>query len=211
MSLPPRFKCPTNMAQHLAHVFAGEYDIFTAIDGAPVVLDIGANVGAFAWWANARWPGAQLVCVEPNPRALAILEQNASHVKPAPKVIPCAVTLDAVSKVQLYQGGVNLGEATTLPAAATSRDTSWVDAVHVDELPACDILKADCEGREPAIFRRYVETHEKPYAFLAEYHTAEDREVILECGREYGYARVKVEELNATRGIVCLRLDVRRP
>jgi len=44
-----------------------------------VVVDIGANIGMFALWAEPQIPGGQLVCIEPNPSALECLRKNVDH------------------------------------------------------------------------------------------------------------------------------------
>lgn len=207
--LPPRFKCPPNMVRHLAEVFSGEYAIELAMVGPPVVLDIGANVGAFARWAALQWKGAGFVCVEPNPKLQSMLAFNLDGLEAG--VIAKAVTTTSESTAKLYMGGVNVGEATTLPEAATSTEWVEVPTVHAEKLPACDILKLDCEGNEPGILAAYLGWHgDAPYAIVGEYHTAYDREAILNIAQDYGYARVKVREINAVRGIFGLRKDVPR-
>jgi hypothetical protein len=56
-------------------VFEGEYESHhdaTCLD----ILDIGANVGSFALWAELRWPGSKIRCYEPNPGTFAFLKRN---------------------------------------------------------------------------------------------------------------------------------------
>jgi FkbM family methyltransferase len=40
------------------------------------VIDIGANIGMFALWAEPQIPRGRLICIEPNPRALECLRIN---------------------------------------------------------------------------------------------------------------------------------------
>jgi FkbM family methyltransferase len=40
------------------------------------VVDIGANIGMFALWAEPQIPRGRLICVEPNPNALECLRMN---------------------------------------------------------------------------------------------------------------------------------------
>ena len=47
-------ECPATMRRHVQKVLGGEYDI-PYRHNAPVILDIGANVGSFAAWALKRW------------------------------------------------------------------------------------------------------------------------------------------------------------
>ena len=53
-----------------------EYDIPGLELETPFVLDIGANIGAFACWALERWPGAEVNCYEPVPANFDMLRQN---------------------------------------------------------------------------------------------------------------------------------------
>ena len=46
-------ECPATMRRHVQKVLGGEYDI-PYRHNAPVILDIGANVGSFDAWALAR-------------------------------------------------------------------------------------------------------------------------------------------------------------
>ena len=40
------------------------------------VVDIGANIGMFALWAEPQIPRGRLICIEPNPYALECLRMN---------------------------------------------------------------------------------------------------------------------------------------
>jgi methylase of polypeptide subunit release factors len=40
------------------------------------VIDIGANIGMFALWAEPQIPRGRLICIEPNPYALECLRMN---------------------------------------------------------------------------------------------------------------------------------------
>ena len=52
---------------------------------SPVILDIGANIGAFALWAIGRWPGCRLHCYEPLPANFDMLRQNLAHLEGRPR------------------------------------------------------------------------------------------------------------------------------
>ena len=70
-----KIECPKNMLVHVQKVLDGEYDI-AYWHPAPVILDIGANIGSFAAWAFKRWPAAQVHCYEPLPDNFALLKRN---------------------------------------------------------------------------------------------------------------------------------------
>jgi hypothetical protein len=44
------------------------------------VLDLGANIGLAARWLNVRYPGARIVCVEPEPGNVQVLRENVRHL-----------------------------------------------------------------------------------------------------------------------------------
>ncbi|KAL1510620.1 hypothetical protein AB1Y20_006921 [Prymnesium parvum] len=52
-------------------------------DGAPTIVDLGANIGLFALLALRLNPSARIVAVEPAPPAFRALERNLSHAPSA--------------------------------------------------------------------------------------------------------------------------------
>jgi len=53
-------------------------EYFTPLPFTPQsILDVGANVGAFARRANAMWPDAKIICCEPMPFNVVHLRRNA--------------------------------------------------------------------------------------------------------------------------------------
>lgn len=120
------------------------------------VLDIGANVGAFAVWANMRWPGCWIDCYEPHPQAAELCRRN---VPQGTQVHEVAVTVDRRERVPLHVGdGGDWGYNTLL--VATGNPVERIGAVMVQtldprKLPKCDALKLDCEGCELEILANY--------------------------------------------------------
>ena len=70
-----KLEYPATMGSHVQKVLGGEYNI-PYRHSAPVILDIGANVGSFAAWALKRWPGCHVHCYEPLPDSFALLTRN---------------------------------------------------------------------------------------------------------------------------------------
>lgn len=169
-------KCPPNMIEDVRNVFNGEYDIpgLELPDGA-VILDIGANVGAFAKWALCRWPNAVVHCYEPNPAALEFLRMNVGH-NPAVTIHDVAVT--SQERPMLHAGKHNLGEASLFDFGLGKQSSlrQEVKALHPRELPPCAVLKMDTEGSEPDIWRNY--RHTPTYAVMFEFHREEDKELL---------------------------------
>lgn len=50
------------------------------LPAAPVIWDVGANIGMFTLFAARRWPDARLVCFEPVPKTFEVLNENVRHL-----------------------------------------------------------------------------------------------------------------------------------
>ncbi|HTO51874.1 MAG TPA: FkbM family methyltransferase [Myxococcota bacterium] len=121
------------------------------------VVDVGANIGAFAVYAAQRTRG-RVLAIEPHPGNAAALRRNlaANHCARA-EVAECAVA-DAPGVLPLFLGK----SGTTHQLSPVGRDTADGDSieVRVATLPQVlaehgfervDFLKLDCEGAEGTI------------------------------------------------------------
>lgn len=160
--------CPDNMKEHVLKVLQGEYDIPELDLKEPVILDIGANVGAFSVWACGRWPNAKIVAYEPNPESFAILEKNCPN-----NFNHCLAVSDQDGEGFLYDGHTNQGECSLLYLNA-SETGQFVKTVSAANLPPCDIMKIDTEGMELPILCTY-EHLSAVKAVLLEWHSSADR------------------------------------
>ena len=82
------------MRGHVNLVLRGEYALPPGYRVEPPVrvLDIGANVGAFAIWARQQWPGCELDCYEPHPENAKLLRRNVHHLGDGVRVHEVAVS-----------------------------------------------------------------------------------------------------------------------
>ncbi|MFZ4809208.1 MAG: FkbM family methyltransferase [Hyphomicrobiaceae bacterium] len=143
------------MESAIRYVLEGEYE--SHYDGAGLdILDIGANVGAFALWATMRWPGSRIRCYEPNPGTFAYLQRNIAG-RPGITATNAAVYPGAGARGPFFSRYAGDGEAGLVSYA---RDTFSeqavtasfdVDIVPPGELASADIVKLDVEGGEAAI------------------------------------------------------------
>lgn len=168
------FAYPPSLATCVQKVLRGEYDYPSGIpDHPPVrrVLDIGANVAAFACWAFKRF-GHQVYidCYEPNPDAARVCAMN---MPPGAKVHQVAVTTDP-GPVELHIGsdwGFSSLDPTLNPR---SGEVVEVPALHPNDLPAADLLKVDGEGIELEVLRHY--SHLRTVGVVMfEWHRESDR------------------------------------
>jgi FkbM family methyltransferase len=185
-----RFVCPKSMQPHAQKVLAGEYDIpgLEFGDRAPVILDIGANVGSFALWAARRWDGAFIHCYEPHPVNAKMLRANLGMIELG-KVIVHEVAVTPLVELaspehwcNLYEGRNNCGEASLYPGSEQTRERTRVRGMHPVRLPSSDILKMDCEGEESGILAVVLDVNSpmRPSrALMYEWHGTKNR---YECG-----------------------------
>jgi FkbM family methyltransferase len=205
--VPVRFTCPRNMWDHVRPVFAGEYDVpGLTFATPPRILDVGANVGAFAVWAMQRWPGASVTCYEPNPAAREYLVRNV----PLEDVRPTAITVEhegiKPGEGVLYLGKNNLGEASFCDLGEQDvRNYVIVDCVPPFGLPRADILKVDTEGCEVEIISGYIHAHvtAPPRAVLFEFHRPKDRVALDRLLDAYGYTLAQGHIASPERGTLC--------
>ena len=134
---------PRGVANTAVEMAAGEYDA-PGFDIAPGerVVDVGANVGAFAVLAGSS--GARVEAYEPHPDTFAYLERNTADLG-----VRCVQA--AIVGVAPASGSVGLE---TDPASDTRHRVRHggiqMRAVALTEAigEGCDLLKLDCEGSE---------------------------------------------------------------
>jgi FkbM family methyltransferase len=195
MSLSDRdgnvIECPDNVDGDVRAICeGGEYEIpVRSFDRPPHVLDIGANVGAFACWISRRAPGCTIDCYEPSSEAFRYLEQNVPRLAPGAKLHHEAIH-DHDGTAPLYRGVCGeRPDGTKVPNICCnslcdigSQDLEQHEAVKITDaknLPACNILKVDTEGSEIPILSRYFQTHKKTVAIvLVEVHSRTDRRLV---------------------------------
>lgn len=159
--------CPETMRPHCDDVLAGEYDV-PYLAKAPVILDIGANVGSFALWALKKWPDAKLICYEPAIRNFEYLTANLEG-----KAALHNLAVGSPSRTKLYQGRHNCGECSFFLGTEQTPQYETVTTISALDLPPADILKIDTEGCEYEILTK---VWQRDYdIILCEYHSETDR------------------------------------
>jgi FkbM family methyltransferase len=153
--IPLTLDCPEPMRAAVAYVFEGEYE--SGYDGEGLdILDIGANVGAFARWAELRWPHSRVRCYEPNPGTFAYLLRN-TELSPAITCINAALYPGVRARepfVARWDGDGEAGLATYAGdtfAATLNAPVFEVDVIDPATVAPADIVKIDVEGGEGAV------------------------------------------------------------
>ena len=159
------------MSPHINKVLQGEYDVaYTAT--APIVVDVGANVGSFAVWALHRWPDFIVHCYEPVPSNFDLLRRNLAALE-GTRVHPHNFAVGDPAKTVMFLEKNNCGEASFFDLGEQHTEKITVDTRAPDCLPKGQILELDTEGSEVDIFSRPTDI---PLDIvLLEYHSDDKR------------------------------------
>jgi len=197
-ALAARLDCPASMRPHILKVLQGEYDIPNLhLPGtSPVILDIGANVGAFALWALHRWPLARITCYEPHPDNFALLQKNLPR---GPTLVPVAVW-HSHGQMFLHDGLFNCGEASLVDVGGSAPSGQLVPVIAASSLPRCDILKIDTEGAELPILQSYPHLP-RATAIMLEWHSPADRAAIAGILQHAGFTCIADDAETINRGV----------
>lgn len=194
---PANYVRPGLTADHCRDVLEGDYDVPYDPETPPVILDIGANIGAFARWAAQRWPGATIHCYEPHPDNFELLRRTRKEFNLADTT---TVTQFAVSNteadVELVACGFNCGEHTIFMAPELKNAKPPGITVHATDVATLfkfhlpyTILKIDAEGAELAILQRLAETSNLHtlQAIMLEFHASAHRKPIISLLHNNGF------------------------
>lgn len=170
----PIISCPLDCLPAFAEVMEYDHPMIDKVlqqDAiySPEILDIGANVGAFAVWASMRWPKNRIInSYEPNPKVFHFLEENtlAFNVNCHRK----AVT-PSDNSVMWFGDDSNLCSSLTKWNRA-SLESVRVETVSPKAFDGSDIVKIDCEGGEADILENITFT---PAYLVVEWHSDELR------------------------------------
>jgi FkbM family methyltransferase len=155
----------------VAEVFAAGVYAHPMLASARTFLDAGSNIGAAALYFAYCSPNARVVCVEPSPRALRLLQRNAAQIEQADIVRAAIAEEDGEvvlhempdtqsSSLRPREGAI---DSVTVPGRT-------LDAVLTDlGIEDLDVLKLDVEGAELEILRGFTGL-ERVGLILAEIH-----------------------------------------
>ncbi len=157
MSSPPTLRHDFDRAVWRSVYLENEYGLSDDVTGA-CVLDVGANVGAFARLAAER--GACVTAFEPDAGNLEVLSANVRHLLSSRVVVVPYAVLAEAGKARLYKGDDPAGYTLFGPhgageeVAAWSFDRAVKKALSYWLRGAIDVCKIDAEGAEYEIVER---------------------------------------------------------
>lgn len=194
--------CPESMRPHAELVLRGEYALPPGYEltdtESLVVLDIGANVGAFSLWARKTWPGCRVIAYEPVPENFDAYCKNVTDCNAV-----CAAVGSDDTEATMYLGKNNCGECSMYDLGEQSGTKVRVKVVDARRLPAANVLKVDTEGHELDVIGGYLsqDTH-RPEVVMLEWHRATDRWWLGGMLTKHGYDCVRDEVRRKDRGIM---------
>ncbi len=178
---------PSQLVSHL--ILTGETYAVPPIEqlvtagAAPVIVDIGANIGASSVWFAANYPSAVIHAVEPSPDCLPLLTHN---LQPWPHTQIHPIGLgDHDHTAPLYHGVKDPVTGSLIPSALTAESSvpvtvrgasDWLNETGIDHI---DVLKLDTEGSEVPILSHLIASHAAMVADISllhlEFHSETDR------------------------------------
>lgn len=165
-----KFNCPSDdLLPHLKNIFTGEYDVPVDLEQGTVILDLGANYGAFSVWASHRWPGCPIHAYEPHPETFKVLKGN---LKNYPNVTAREVGVGTPGIRILHDGRNNPGERSLHLNMCDSPGTGLhVEIIDPLTLPEAQVIKLDIEGCELEVLVPLVSAQRHYDLILLEWHS----------------------------------------
>ncbi len=172
------------------------YDLDLA-DPPEVILDIGANIGAYTLRCAQRWPGAEIHAYEP-------VQENADGFR-----THCADLFNVhfhQEAVRRFNGQdvILVGDDTvTHGFYQRGRQTvpgKYVECISAADLPEADLIKIDTEGCEVEILQKLPLGRAR--AIVCEWHQPEDRKAIEDICIAQGFKLHLEEKHSEANGLL---------
>lgn len=187
------FRYPDNI--YMRNVVTGilqgrEYPLFNLPGYTPTtIVDVGANVGAAAWYFHNTYPTAEIWCYEPCQSNFWCLEAN---TRPFANIHPFHYgLLDRDCELPIYHGTSQSGQNSLVQTVETS--PASVETVKLVKASSeagrrqwrqISILKMDTEGSEVPILAELLGVIPSIDMLYCEYHDEDDRHEINALTRE---------------------------
>jgi FkbM family methyltransferase len=172
------------MEPHVKKVMAGEYGV-GVLPAKPVILDLGANIGAFAVWAKNIWPDAEVHSFEPMSFNAEVFRRNTAGLE---DVTLYEMAVGDPDLNRIWIGKNNQGECSQYQSSSTTDEAVDIEVCDPDSkwffdlARRADFIKLDIEGAETYVLGNMPLTAE--YIAL-EYHGEEARRDVDRLLRDY--------------------------
>lgn len=193
----------TNMKNEIAEWMVNEvaeYDL-EMVPAPASVLDIGANVGAFALRCHKCWPEASIRCYEPVAENYRDLVENLKLTTPHSKLIQAyrfAVrSFNGRDNIFIGDQGVTCGFHQLGRQTNVTEKVMCVDAA---EISCAELVKIDTEGCEVEIVSRLNLSRTR--ALVAEYHRNDDAAALMSLAKNAGLQLLEHVPDGETHGVL---------
>ena len=138
----------------------------------PLILDCGANIGLATRYWLSKYPKAEIVAFEPDPKLFETLKRNCAEVPDANVQLHCAAVWNKKTELVFQSTGVETG-AVQGAGTVESGDSIKVQAIDLAEFldRRVDFLKLDIEGAECDVIPSLDGKLEHVMAMYIEYHS----------------------------------------
>jgi FkbM family methyltransferase len=198
------------------------YECEWELEDDPVVVDIGANIGAWVLRLAEQRPQVTGICYEPDPAAATYLTRNLEgNGLGARFEVRSEAVSDRTGSAVLHQAEPGDGTSSLLSVSHVShferetrvRTVSFTDAIEYVG-GRVSLLKIDCEGAEYDIIGRSpMSAWEHVERVVVEYHPApaEKVEALRVRLSELGFSVIKERRRGDGEGTVWLDRDAKQP
>lgn len=153
-----------------------------ALRDSDTVVDVGANIGAFAVYAARQVRRGRVIAFEPASDNYALLERNAA-LNGLTNLTPVRAAVAGKSgSITLYRAQGSGAHSTTAGRLSATTGTEQVEALTLEEvfrrydIGTCQLLKLNCEGAEFEILYGAPDSIlERVDRIAMEYHAVENK------------------------------------
>jgi len=180
---------------YLENLYARLFPYGRLINDGDVVIDAGANIGAFAIYAALLGSNVKVLAFEPEPTTFEALRRNveinglSSQIQCFPYgLAACDGNFALIRnegcftmhKLANPERNLNVENAVLTPREQVVRCVTIDQMLDEAEVRRCDVIKMDIEGAERAALRGAVETIQRyrPKLTIAAYHLLSDAYVL---------------------------------
>lgn len=158
-------------------LFGQQVYYFESKTNAPVIIDIGANIGDSVLYFKWLYPNSKIIAYEPNPKAFALLQKNIEANNFSNVHVRQAAVGDIDGSVTLEDDNSQVYNTGTVSSITNSNSQNvQVAQVSLEHEPllqqeyTIDFLKLDIEGAEGKVFNSIEKLLLKVSKATLEYH-----------------------------------------
>lgn len=184
----------------LQQIFLDREYVYAEMEGAAIrrIVDLGSNIGVTALFWSARYPEAEIVCVEPDAGNFQILQRNLAKLPNRVTALHAAVAPED-GPVEFFRFGTDWGHSTVQQHGQNAAERLVVDGLSLNSITqragfdSVDLIKMDIEGAEDAVLKTMNQWVCIPRFMAIELHDAYTFDLFAaDCDRA-GYDALPIE------------------